>query len=97
MIVYIAGSISGRDYKEAREHFSRVQKNFMEKGIQHINPMKLDHDHDKSWEAYMKECIKALMSCDAIYMLKGWEESRGALIEFKLAVSLDYKILFEPL
>lgn len=32
---------------------------------------------------------------DAIYMLKGWENSKGARAEHALAVALDLKILYE--
>jgi len=34
--------------------------------------------------------------CTAIYMLDGWEESRGALAEWQLARALGIKIYYEP-
>lgn len=43
----------------------------------------------------MKADIKLLMDCDAIYLLKGWEDSKGARIEKELAESLGYRIIKE--
>lgn len=37
------------------------------------------------WLAYMRLDIKALMDCEAIYKLEGWEESRGACLEVQIA------------
>ncbi len=43
---------------------------------------------------YMKHDIKAMMDCDAIIMLPHWMDSKGALIEYKLAESLGFKIIY---
>ncbi len=34
-----------------------------------------------------------MLDCDALYMLDGWENSKGAIIEFELAKSLGIGIL----
>jgi hypothetical protein len=60
-----------------------------------VNPMKLEHNHNKSWEEFMKEDIGALLSCDAIYLLKNWGDSRGARIERAIALELGITILYE--
>ena len=33
----------------------------------------------------MKEDVKALLDCDAIYMIKGWDKSQGAKLEKRVA------------
>jgi len=53
----------------------------------------LPHKHDKSWESYMRECIEALIKCNAIYLKKGWELSEGARLEFTIASKLKMKII----
>ncbi len=47
------------------------------------------------WSAYMAEDIKALLNCDGIYMLKGCGESKGAKLEYVIAVDLRLTIQFE--
>jgi hypothetical protein len=42
----------------------------------------------------MREDIRELTKCQMIYMLKGWENSRGARIEFRLAQELDMTTLY---
>jgi hypothetical protein len=43
----------------------------------------------------MRECIAALVTCDEIFMLKNWETSKGAKIEFYIADEMGMKIIFE--
>ena len=92
--IYISGRITGYE-KEAEKQFNEAEKEFIARGFEVVNPMKLKHNHDKTWEEYMREDIKALMTCDCILMLKRWEFSKGALIEFNLATKLNFKIYVE--
>jgi uncharacterized protein DUF4406 len=43
-----------------------------------------------SWVAYMRQDIAALVGCDAIFMIPGWEESRGARLEVHVARELGF-------
>jgi hypothetical protein len=96
MKTYISGSISGRPLEEAESQFIYAEF-YLEniKQVEFVNPMKLPHEHGGTWKEYMKEDIVSLMECDSIYMLKGWEDSAGARLEFQIAVGLGYEILFE--
>jgi len=67
----------------------------MNKKIYIAGRMKLPHNHDKRWGSYMLECLTALMTCDGIYMLDGWNHSTGALIEHAFAVKERLKIMEE--
>ena len=90
--VYIAGKISGME-PLAKTKFQEAENFLLKFGFEVVNPMTLPHDHDKSWEAYMKECIKSLVDCDFIYLLENWTYSPGAIIEFNLAYTLKIEIL----
>jgi predicted outer membrane lipoprotein len=92
--IYISGKISGIE-EVAGEFFSEAERYLLSLGFGVINPMKLEHNHDKKWESYMREDIKGLMECDAIYMLSNWEVSRGAKIEHHLATVLGMDILYQ--
>jgi len=93
MKIYISGKITGLPIQEAQNNFEAAEKRLKSEGHEPINPMKLPHEHGKTWSEYMKEDIKALLECDAIYMLLGWQESKGACIEFNLAHDLRLKII----
>ena len=93
-LIYIAGKISGME-KEAFELFEAAQHELESQGYVVINPMKLPHNHDKTWESYMRECMKALVGCDEIYMLKNWKDSRGAKLECVIAYILEIKIKYQ--
>lgn len=91
--IYLSGKISGLPICEAIKNFESAENQL--KGFATIvNPMRLKHDHDKSWESYMKEDIKALLDCDAIAMLPNFNESKGSLIELNLAKSLGFEIIY---
>ncbi len=81
--VYISGPIKGVvDYLD---NFARVETKILHMGYEVVNPCTLKHDHDKSYESYMKEDLKALLDCDFIYMLGGWRKSKGANFELETA------------
>ena len=42
---------------------------------------------------YMRADLRALLDCDAIYMLPGWRESRGATAEHTVAVACGIPVL----
>ena len=92
--IYISGKISGIE-DSAYDIFEKAEIFLIKSGYKVVNPMKLPHDHDKSWESYMKEDLKALMDCDEIFMLENWETSRGAEIEYDLASELGIKISYQ--
>ena len=95
MKVYISGAITNNP--NAKAQFDKAKETLLElnKGYEPISPMDLPHNHDKSWKSFMKEDIIELMKCDAIYMMQGWHESKGAVIEKELACALDFKIIHE--
>lgn len=94
MKVYISGKITG-DELRARARFDEATQKMKTAGFEVVNPFHLNHCHAKKWEDYMRTDIKALMDCDAIFMLKDWKRSRGARIERFLAISFDLVILEE--
>lgn len=95
-MIYLSGPISGRHFEEAQKHFNDAEDFvFLHMESFCMNPMKLPHNHNLSWEEYMKEDIAALMKCNGIYMLRGWDKSPGARLEYRIAVELNYNIYFE--
>lgn len=94
MKIYISGKISGIE-SDAAILFARAEDELTAKGMQPVSPMKLNHEHDKSWHSYMKEDVKALCECEAIYMLSNWTDSKGAMVEHTIASFLGMKIYYQ--
>lgn len=65
-------------------------------GYQVVNPSELYEAMDQvptEWVDSMRFAIKILVDCDAIVMLPGWQQSKGATIEAAIARSLGFKVL----
>lgn len=100
--IYISGPITGREKDECRLHFATVESNIRGRACANglefafFNPtsLRLDHLEAPKWSDYMKACITELVKCDGIAVLAGWEQSRGARIEIKLADSLGIPVIY---
>ena len=97
MKIYIAGQITGLPYRDAVKKFAKAKQKLLKsayaKGITLvvINPMELTNEKMSRAEC-MKICIRELLNCDAIYMLKGWWLSLGAVLENDIAAQIGLKI-----
>lgn len=92
---YISGKITGLPESEVLETFKAAAQKVCDLGFVPINPCELTHQHNQTWEEFMREDIKELMSCEAIYMLRGWQKSPGAKIEYSLAKDLKFEVIHE--
>ena len=93
-MIYISGGITG--IKDYMMRFEQAEKMLQKQGRDVCNPARLNASHKgQSWEWYMRRCLKWLCDCDSVYMLNGWEESRGSRIEHTLAQVLRLKIIYE--
>lgn len=94
--IYISGAITNdTDYKA---HFFRANNDLLSDGYQSIiNPALVNSmlPKDFTHEEYMKVCIAMLECCDAIYMLDGWKNSKGANIEYQYAKDNGLDIYYE--
>jgi hypothetical protein len=98
MRVYISGKITGLPLEEAEKNFSDAEKQIIKDGHIPVNPMKIKpYDPSLTWEDYMIANLEELFKCDAIYMIDGWIESRGARIEKCIAFERDIPIYYKYL
>tara|TARA_Y100000310_G_scaffold283325_1_gene305209 strand:- start:194 stop:550 length:357 start_codon:yes stop_codon:yes gene_type:complete len=99
--VYVSGPVSNRSFKEAKKHFRRIATELRSRGLIPVDPTLIEQSSSpeenalKGWEDFMREGIKSLMDCDAIYMLEGYEHSRGAKLELQIADKLGMHIWYE--
>ena len=95
MKIYISGKISGTDITETRKRFAAVAKAMKRLGVEPVNPLENGLSEHDTWKAHMLKDIADLLQCKAIYMLQGWEESKGARIEHYIATKKRMPIMYE--
>lgn len=91
--IYIAGKISDENRLECVAKFAKAQKEIEAQGFIAMNPIELVNDWETTWEHVMKICICHLMTADAVLFLPCWMDSRGAIIEHRIASDLNIKTL----
>lgn len=95
MKIYISGKISGTDLTETRKRFAAAAKELQARDFTPVNPFENGLTEHDSWEAHMLKDIADLLQCNAIYMLQGWEDSKGARIEHYIATEIGMPIMYE--
>ena len=89
--VYLSGAMSGKDDLNF-PLFNREATRLRSMGYQVVNPAELNPDPRTPWHDCMKADIKALLDCDSIVMLEGWEDSQGAHLELHIAHRVGIKV-----
>jgi nucleoside 2-deoxyribosyltransferase len=107
MKVYIAGPIAGQ-VNQNREAFLERADLLRSMGHEPVNPHDIPPEHTtegtccggKVYEhsvheygCFLREDIKVLMYCDAITLLPGWQDSKGAATEEHVARSLGLPVV----
>ena len=62
-------------------------------GYEVANPAEINPDPRATWHACMRADLKALLDCDALVLLLGWEQSAGAHLEMHVAHRVGMEIL----
>ncbi|KAA6327434.1 Chromosomal replication initiator protein DnaA [termite gut metagenome] len=95
MQIYISGKISGLPLQKAKDKFQSAQELLEDLGLEVINPLNngLNPNHD--WKKQFVRNIENLLSCQAIYLLKDWTDSKRARIEKNMADEWGMDIWFE--
>jgi len=101
--IYIAGPISG--VPDFEDRFDVTAEMLRELGYDVVNPIDIarricsalgDCPFDNvPYQTYLKADIGELIYCNTIYMLKGWENSKGAKLEHEIAQALGIYIIYE--
>ena len=95
MKIYISGAVTGTtDYLE---RFARAEEQLKAQGFEVINPAAVNAVLPRStaYGQYMAMSRVMLSFCDCVFMLNGWENSRGAKQEFAWSVLDSKQIYFE--
>lgn len=95
-IVYISGPMRGILERDSRDAFNRAYTLLEAEGYEPVDPWDL-HDAIPFFDdkAMLQIDLEIVQHCDAIYMLRGWSSSEGAMEEHSRAVMSDLGILYE--
>lgn len=95
MKVYISGPITG--ITGYMEKFKAAEECLVDLGYTVVNPARVNAQlpEDTTHEEYMKTSIAMLEMCDTVFFLEGWENSKGARMEFEYALERGYTMTFE--
>ena len=90
--IYISGPMS--DLPEFNyPAFNALAAELRAAGHHVENPAEATPPNCNSWLGYMRLAVAQLATCDTVVMLKGWEQSRGAQVEYQLAVGMGLQIV----
>lgn len=66
------------------------------RGLGHdvINPAENPKPPCGTWAGYMRMSVAQVAAADAVAMLPGWEKSKGARIEHRLAHELELLVIY---
>lgn len=109
MRVYVSGPIKGHDdfmekFKEATEEVAEWAEAVNAAEVEPCGRFNgqcrypgemLDSGH--TWQCFLRYDLEIMVHCDGIYMMRGWEKSKGASEELRIAQMLGMNIYFQPL
>lgn len=106
MKVYISLPMSGHEHTvwdrwvAAKENVNNLfSNNVTITGPSNIDEFDSDGEkipHDRDWCYYMARDVEDLLRSDAIYLTKGWKNSKGCRVEYAIASEMGHSILFAP-
>lgn len=90
MKIYISGAITNN--LKYKEQFAEAERKLIQLGHEVVNPAK---NSANTYKDYIDKGLFDLMRCEAIYLLKGWQKSDGANLEYNYAVTVGLQVLQE--
>lgn len=94
MRLYISGPMTGYpDFNYPA--FEAAAARLREAGFEVVSPHEVNPADgvEHAWEWYLRRDIVALMECDGVVVLPGWEKSKGARVETDLAGVLGMNVV----
>lgn len=92
--IYISLPISHYDLEERKQYAQKVE-DALSHFYEVVNPLKNGIPEDADWRVHMKKDLQDLLTCDAIYLCKDWEKSKGCKLEFDVATTCNIQHFYE--
>lgn len=95
MKIYISLPITGRDFEEVEADSIFASGVIQRKGHTPVSPIELNHTDPEDYPAVIGTDITALLACDAVVFLDGYEYSKGCRLEYEAAVIYGKEMYFD--
>lgn len=94
MRLYISGPMTGI-HALNYQAFQAAAERLRGQGVTVISPHEIVPPGAPpwSWEQHMRADLAALLTCDVVVLLHGWETSRGAQLEKTVAEAIGLKVV----
>lgn len=90
--IYLAGPMTGLpqfNYPAFHAEAARLRA----LGFHVENPAENQAPTCGTWEGYMRNAVRQMLTCDAVALLPHWHASRGAVLERNLARQLGLQVV----
>lgn len=96
MKIYISGPIGGQNITRTIDRFENVARELKMEGHSVVVPTDVSHWR-LSWSTYIQMAFDILKSgdIDQVYMLSGWQESKGATLERYMARVMGIPVTYQ--
>ena len=99
-VVYIAGAFRAPTHYQIHQNVLRAERaalKLWKQGYAVICPHKNTefYQDECTDDVWLSGCLEILKRCDIIYMLRHWENSKGACEEHELAINLGIEVRYE--
>lgn len=94
MKIYISLPITGCEI-HARQHADIVKAMLSRAGHNPVNPFEIYCGKNPEYADNLCADLRALADCDAIFLCRGWQFSRGCRIERTFAEEFGKQVMYE--
>jgi hypothetical protein len=93
-IIYLSGKITGNE--NYKKDFKCAENFLKQMGYIVVNPAELEEVAEGlTYEQYMHICYRLIDISHYVFMVSGWQKSKGANAELSYAKSLGKKVMYQ--
>lgn len=91
--VYISLPISGLKIESVKQNAEKAAEYLRKAGYEPVTPFDVSPNENVSYAHHMGKDVEALLECDAVLFLKGWQYSKGCQLERYAAMIYKKEII----